>query len=190
MADKVLRCSECRSEVDLLWTFCPACGAGIERPAQLTANAEPDELAVRALRLLSDGRPAEAESVLALGIDAAGTEARVVYARLLGDRGDFQGARIQLDEAVARDPSSFTAHVRRCELFARVGLYGEAVSDARAARRLAPDVASLLHVHELERRLGELSKHSFTRQNQLPAMPAWLGVLKSRFKKSPARAGL
>jgi len=185
VADAGVTCPGCGGEVARLWTFCPQCGAAVEqRPAPLPAEADP--LTLQALRLLREGRLAEAEDLLAAAGDSA--EARLLLARLRAERNDFAAARVHLDEALRLSPDSYVVRVRRCEYFARVGLYQEALDEVAVARRLAPDVASLLHVQDLERRLREMSRHSFARPAALPALPSWLRLPRVSAKKAPTGA--
>jgi Tfp pilus assembly protein PilF len=180
--EATFRCPRCRADLAAMWTFCPTCGASVERPSRETAAADADGRVLAALQLLAQGRSREAEASLASAISP---EALLLHARLLTERQDFQSARERLDEALALAPRSFLVRVRRCEFFARVGLYPDALTEARAARHVAADVASLMHAQDLERRLEELTKHSFVREPSLPRPPAWLRGVAQRLKKSP-----
>jgi tetratricopeptide (TPR) repeat protein len=171
VAEAGVTCRECGGGVALLWTFCPQCGAPVEPRPTSPLPAEADPVTLQALRLLREGRAREAEELLAGA--GASAEARLLYARLLIERSDFAAARAHLDEALRLSPGSYVVRVRRCEYFARLGLYPEALDEVAVARRVAPDVASLLHAQDLERRLREMSRHSFARTAALPALPSW-----------------
>ncbi len=181
-----LRCPRCLSEIAAVWTFCPACGTAVERPER--SSLEADELALQALRLLGQGYVAEAEALLVPRLDGAGPDAHLVYARMLAERNDFPGARVEFDRALNLAPDSFMVRVRRTEFFARYGLYNEALADAEAARKLAPDVGSLLHVQDVERRLAERMRGSFIVSAQLPSAPRWLRSLYKHIKRPAAHS--
>ncbi|HEY7269939.1 MAG TPA: tetratricopeptide repeat protein [Dehalococcoidia bacterium] len=166
-----------------LWTFCAGCGAPIERANQEPAGIQPDELSVRALRLIGEGFPGEAEELLVAGLDDAGPDAHLLYARLLMERNDFGLARAHFDVAVRMAPANFMVRVRRAEFFSRYGLYGDALAEAEEARKLAPDVGSLIHIQDVERRLAERARGSFVVSSQLPSAPRWLRSLYRQIRR-------
>jgi tetratricopeptide (TPR) repeat protein len=92
----------------------------------------------------------------AIDIDPAYLEARLSYAAVLLDTGDFDEAIRQLDEAARQDPSDGMARYLQSQAFLRKGSYGQAVQAGNQAILLTPANAEAhLWLGEALRRNGQ-----------------------------------
>lgn len=135
----------------------PGAIADMSRAIELAPNERGVELvhANRANLLLLDGRHVEAalDVKRALELNPTLPPALQVRARLRADAGDLDGARNDLDSAIAAAPKTMSAYVQRAAIHLLAGRLQESISDYKTVMWSLPQDAEAVAGHGIVRGL-------------------------------------